>query len=100
MRVNPWAGKTRCWRAWQPTPVSLPGESQGQRSLAGCSPWGGKELDRTEAAYMHARTLVVGFGGCRVWSGLRFGRWPSPKAQRSWVGKSPPSLSVVPVTLG
>ena len=27
-------------RAWQPTPVLLPGESHGQRSLAGCSPWG------------------------------------------------------------
>ena len=31
---DPWAGKI-CWRrAWQPTPVFLPGESQGQRSLA------------------------------------------------------------------
>ena len=27
-------------RKWQPTPVFLPGESQGQRSLVGCSPWG------------------------------------------------------------
>ena len=26
----------------------LPGESHGQRSLAGCSPWGGKESDKTE----------------------------------------------------
>ena len=25
---------------WQPAPVSLPGESHGQRSLVGCSPWG------------------------------------------------------------
>ena len=25
---------------WLPTPVSLPGESHGQRSLVGCSPWG------------------------------------------------------------
>ena len=30
------------------TPVSLPGESYGQRSLAGCGPWGHKELDLTE----------------------------------------------------
>ena len=36
-------------RAWQPTPVFLPGESHGQGSLAGCSPWGHKEADRTEA---------------------------------------------------
>ena len=33
---------------WQPTPVFLPGESHGQRSLVGYSPWGRKELDTTE----------------------------------------------------
>ena len=33
---------------WQPIPVFLPGESHGQRSLAGCSPWGHKESDTTE----------------------------------------------------
>ena len=27
-------------RKWQPTPVFLPGKVHGQRSLAGCSPWG------------------------------------------------------------
>ena len=32
----------------QPTPVFLPEESHGQRSLAGCSPWGRKQLDATE----------------------------------------------------
>ena len=31
-----------------PTAVSLPGESHGQRSLAGCSPWGRNESDTTE----------------------------------------------------
>ena len=35
-------------RKWQPTPVFLPGESQGQRSLAGYSAKGPKELDTTE----------------------------------------------------
>ena len=35
-------------RAWQPTPVFLPGESHGQRSLAGYSPQGLKESDMTE----------------------------------------------------
>ena len=35
-------------RKWQPTPVFLPGEFHGQRSLAGCSPWGRKESDMTE----------------------------------------------------
>ena len=33
-------------RKWQPTPVSLPGESHGQRSLAGYSPWGCKSQTR------------------------------------------------------
>ena len=35
--------------AWQPTLVFLPGESHGQRSLAGYSSWGHKESDTTEA---------------------------------------------------
>ena len=36
-------------RKWQPTPVFLPGESQGQRSLMGCCLWGRTESDTTEA---------------------------------------------------
>ena len=33
---------------WQPTPVFLPGEFHGQKSLVGCSPWGHKGSDTTE----------------------------------------------------
>ena len=40
-------GKKR--RQWQPTPVFLPGESQGRGSLVGCRLWGHTELDTTEA---------------------------------------------------
>ena len=36
-------------RKWQPTPVFLPGESQGWGSLVGCLLWGRTELDMTEA---------------------------------------------------
>ena len=36
-------------RKWQPTPVFLPGESQGPGSLVGCSLWGCTESDTTEA---------------------------------------------------
>ena len=36
-------------RKWQPTPVFLPGESQGQGSLVGCRLWGHTESDMTEA---------------------------------------------------
>ena len=36
-------------RKWQPTPVFLPGESQGQRSLLGCHLWGRTESYKTDA---------------------------------------------------
>ena len=36
-------------RKWQPTPLFLPGESQGRGSLVGCHLWGRKESDKTEA---------------------------------------------------
>ena len=45
---NPWIGKMLWKRTWEPTPVFLPGESHGQRSLVGCSPCGHKESDTTE----------------------------------------------------
>jgi len=45
---NPRVGKIPWRREWQPTPVFLPGESHGQRSLGGYSPRGRKELDTTE----------------------------------------------------
>ena len=40
LEFNPWAGKIPWRRKWPPTPVFLPGESQGQRSLVGYRPWG------------------------------------------------------------
>ena len=46
--VDPWVGKIPWRREWLQTPVFLPGNFQGQRSLAGCSPWDHKELDTTE----------------------------------------------------
>ena len=46
---NPWVRKIPWSRAWQPTPVYLPGESLGQRSLAGYGPQSRKELDVTKA---------------------------------------------------
>ena len=41
-------GKIPWRRIWKPTPVFLPGKSHQQKSLAGYSPWGRKELDTTE----------------------------------------------------
>ena len=52
-------GSVREWRLpSSPTPVFFPGKSHGQRSLAGCSPRGHKELDATE----HARTALCKLG--------------------------------------
>ena len=45
---NPWVEKIPWRRAWQPTPVFLPGESHRQRSLVGYSSWGHKESNTTE----------------------------------------------------
>ena len=52
-RFDPWVGKISWGRAWQPIPGFLPGESHGQRSLVGYSPWGCKESDMTESLSMH-----------------------------------------------
>ena len=46
---DPWVGKIPRRREWLPTPVFLPGEFHGQRSLTGYSPSGCKESDMTES---------------------------------------------------
>jgi len=45
---DPWVEEVLWTRAWQHTPIFLPGESHGQRSLAGYNPCGCKESDMTE----------------------------------------------------
>ena len=52
-RFDPWVGKIPWGRKQQPTPVFLPGESHGQKSLAGYSPWGHKKLDMTQQLNHH-----------------------------------------------
>ena len=49
-------------RKWQPTPVFLPGESQGQRSLAGYCPYHHKESDTTERLHFHFSLSCTGEG--------------------------------------
>ena len=44
-------------RKWQPTPVFLPGESQGWGSLVGCRLWGRTESDTTEATQQQQQQL-------------------------------------------
>ena len=55
-RVNPQR------RQWRPTPVLLPGESHGQRSLVGCSPWGGEESDTTQRLHFYFSLSCIGEG--------------------------------------
>ena len=54
VRKIPWR------RKWQPAPLFLPGESHGQWSLVGYSPWGRKESNMTEQPITHTRTHTHG----------------------------------------
>ena len=71
---------------WQPTPAFLAGESHGQRSLAGYSPWGLKESDSTERLTHTDTGLNEGFPGGSVVENLaamqetqvRSLRWEDP----------------------
>ena len=47
------------WRKWQSTSVLLPGESHGQRSLAGCSPWARKESEMTLSLSQPISDVVI-----------------------------------------
>ena len=49
-------------QAMAPTPVLLPGQSHGRRSLVGCSPWGRQESDTTERLPFHFSLSCIGEG--------------------------------------
>ena len=55
---DPWVRKIPWRREWQPTPVFLPGECHGQKSLVGCRPWGRKESDMTEGLTLSLLTCI------------------------------------------
>ena len=54
-------------RKWQPTPVFLPGESQGRRSLIGSRLRGRTESDTTETTQQQQQQRLGGFPGRRAW---------------------------------
>ena len=56
---DPWVGKIPWSGKRQPTPVFLPGESHGQRSLVDYSPWGHKESGMTDRARTHTLHNVM-----------------------------------------
>ena len=90
MQVRSLGQEDPCNRIWQPTTeatylthihththtlysVFLPGKFHGQRRLAGCSPWGEKELDTTERTHASPETLapiILYFPGPARASGL------------------------------
>ena len=71
--MDTWVGKIPWRREWLPTPVFLPGEFHGQRSLTGYSPGRGKESDTTEQLTLHPARLWTGHS----MDGVSF---PLPKA--------------------
>ena len=90
-RFDPWVRKIPWRRAWQPAPVFLPGESHGQRSVAGYRPWVGTESHNwSYVAHTHTFTNNPMYG--EAWNYplrkitdphtpqgfLSWVRWPSP----------------------
>ena len=65
---NPWVRKISLRRKWQPTLAFLPGQSHGQRSLVGYSPWGHKESDTTERAHTHIHAPTGEAASCTLTS--------------------------------
>ena len=63
-KFDPCIGKIPWRRAWQPTPIFLPEESHGQKSLSSYSPWDCKESDMTEATYHAFMQLIWYINTC------------------------------------
>ena len=63
----PWLGNSSALAfldtlQWHPTPVLLPGESHGRRSLVGCCLWGREESDTTARLHVHFSLSCIGEG--------------------------------------
>ena len=75
-------------RKWQPTPVFLPGESHGRRSLVGCSPWG-----RTESDTWNDLAAAAARGREIRWR--RFNTWYQGCSYGYYINQSRSSLRVL-----
>ena len=90
-QVPSWVGKIPWRRKWYPTPVFLPGEFHGQRSLVGYSPWGHEHThgattewltDSSNPAQRRATSISVAplhthLGKGKPLSVLRYLKWPN-----------------------
>ena len=101
-RFNPWIGRIPWRRAYHPTPVFLPGESQGQRSLVAYSPWGRGVGHGMESAHTHVlrggpspeeaegRAVLPGGATCSLQGGgCAFVCWFLPTSRTHHAGGSP-----------
>ena len=92
-----WVGKIPWGRKSQPTPVILPGESLGPRSLAGCSPWGCTESDTTAHTHPSCEQSCCSYAPSTRPSQRRLkphdGHLQPSRASRSSENKSPPTAS-------
>ena len=75
-RFNSWVRKVPWSREWQPTPVFLPGESHGQRSLAGYSPWSHKVSEMIVTDFIFLGSKITTDSDCshEIKRCLLFGR--------------------------
>ena len=88
-RFSPWVRKIPWRRAWLPTPVFLPGESHGQRSLTGYSPRSCKQSDRLSNWHTHVQLTAYpesdGFKGLKLDAGEAISKLFHSPGKRSWV---------------
>ena len=86
-QVRSWVGRIPWRRKWQPTPVFLPGESHGQRTLIGYSPWGCKESDMTERLHFHLKLTEKSGNWLNSYlvQGQSFFHWIDSQALRRWI---------------
>ena len=68
-------------KRWHPTPVLLPGKSDGWRSLVGCSPWGREESDTTEGLHFHFLLSCIGEGNGNP---LQYSCLENPRNREAW----------------
>ena len=80
-RIENWDLEKLWRRQWQPTPVLLPGKSQGRRSLVSYSPWGHWESDMTERLHSHFSLSCTGEGNGNP---LQCSCLENPRDGRTW----------------
>ena len=95
-RSDPWVRKIPWRREWQPTAVFLPGESHGQRSLVGYSPWGRSQTRLSEFTFFRSLFTLPGAGSPSL--GLAHPRLLSAPGPPAATADAAPVCAPTPVT--